>query len=209
MKKAPKSAELIRLTQFLVLRIDRYLHQLLTKKSLLKDAVVTPEQVMPSPGGFAEQAWSPSQRLSFDDVSRLSWQQFEALCAELLLREHQSDNCWLTHSGGDYGADVVLTKGQNAMLVQCKHTEGRTYDGYQAVTEVHSAKIKYEDELGKQVHSLVFVTNAVRLGTRTRKAAKQYSVAVFDGKELSVLLGKDFVTYEDVVGRLEKERLGA
>lgn len=187
---------------------DVNLHQLLTKKSQLKDAVVTPEQVMPSPGGFVQGSWSPSQRISFHELRELSWQQFEALCAELLLREYQSENCWLTHNGGDYGADVVLTKGRNAILVQCKHTGSRTYDGYRAVTEVHSAKVKYEAELGKYIDSLVFATNAVRLGAKTRKVAKQYSVEVLDGKFLSELLGKHSVTYSDVVSRLEKERLG-
>lgn len=186
---------------------DVNLHQLLTKKSLLKDAVVTPEQVMPAPGGMEGKNWSPTHRIGFDDVSKLSWQQFEALCAELLLRKYQSESCWLTHAGGDYGADVVITKGKTVTLVQCKHTGGGSYDGYSAVTEVHSAKVKYEQELGKEVESLVFVTNAVRLGVKTRKAAKQYSVTVLDGAVLADLLKECTVTYEDVLSRLDKERL--
>jgi len=187
---------------------DVNLHQLLMKKSLLKDAVVTPAQVMPSPGGIDQGNWSPAQRISFDEVARLSWQQFEALCAELFFREYQPESCWLTRSGGDYGADVVLTQGGSATLVQCKHTGGRIYDGYRAVTEIHAAKVKYEAELGKRVESLVFATNAVRLGAKTRKTAKQYSVEVLDGKNISELLDKYPVSYSDVVGRLEKERLG-
>lgn len=186
---------------------DVNLHQLLTKKSQLKDAVVTPEQVMPSPDGFKKGGWSPSQRISFDEVGRLSWQQFEALCAELLRKEYQSENCWLTHSGADYGADVVLAKDGVVTLVQCKHT-GASYNGYHAVTEVHSAKTKYEAELSKKVEGMVFATNAIKLSANTRKIAKQYSVLVLDGKNLSELLGKHPVTYADVVGRLDKERLG-
>ncbi len=186
---------------------DVNLHQLLTKKSLLKDAVVTPEQVMPSPSGVAKQVWSPSQRISFDDVARLSWQQFEALCAELLLKDYQAESCWLTHSGGDYGADIVLTKGKSATLIQCKHTGGRTYDGYRAVTEVHSARVRYEAEIGKSVGILVFATNAIRLGKKTREAAKQYVVEVLDGKRLDHLLKKHLITYSDVINRLDKERL--
>jgi hypothetical protein len=107
---------------------DVNLHQLLTKKSQLKDAVVTPEQVIPAPGGMEGGGWTPSHRINFNDVVKLSWQQFEALCAELLLREFESENCWLTNNGGDYGADIVLTKGKSATLVQCKHTVSRTYD---------------------------------------------------------------------------------
>jgi hypothetical protein len=142
-----------------------------------------------------------------ENVARLSWQQFEALCAELLLREYKSENCWLTHSRGDHGADVVLTKRESATLVQCKHTGTRTYDGCRAVTEVHSAQVKYEDELGKRVESLVFATNAVRLGAKTRKAANQYSVVVLDGKSIDDLLSNTSVTYGDVMSRLNKKRL--
>ena len=186
---------------------DVNLHQLLTKKSLLKDAVVTSEQVMPLPGGIKEHAYSPSRRIFFDDVAKLSWQQFEALCAELLLRNYHSENCWLTHSGGDYGADIVLTTGKSATLIQCKHTSGGKYDGYRAVTEVHSAKVKYEDALNKSIDTLVFATNAVQLGTKTRKAAKQYSVIVLDGKKINEFLNINSVTHGDIISRLDKKRL--
>lgn len=187
---------------------DVNLHQLLTRKSLLKDAVVTPEQVMPTPGGFEECYWSPSRRITVDDVVKLSWQQFEALCSELFLREYHADSCWLTHSGGDYGADVVLIKGWEVTLVQCKHTRTNSYDGYRAVTEVHAAKVKYEAELNKKVIRLVFATNAVRLGTKSKRTAEQYSVEVCDGKGIGDLLKSHSVTFENVVERLEKTRLG-
>ena len=186
---------------------DVNLHQLLSKKSLLKDAVITPEQVMPSPEGMDGQEWSPSRRIYFDDVSKLSWQQFEALCAELLLRKYQSESCWLTHTAGDYGADVVLTKGKSATLIQCKHTGGSAYDGYRAVTEIHSAKVKYQDELGKEIYSLIFATNAIRLGEKTRKAARQYQVEVLDGKILNQLLKNNMITFSDIMNRLDKTRL--
>ena len=162
---------------------------------------------MPAPEGLEQNNWSPSQHILFDEVRRLNWQQFEALCAELFFKKYQADNCWLTHSGGDYGADVVVIKGGKAILVQCKHTGHYSYDGYRAVTEVHSAKVKYEAELGKQIDTLIFVTNAMRLGAKTRKAAKQYSVNVVDGKELSKLLDLHVIQYKDVLQRLDKKRL--
>jgi SNF2 family DNA or RNA helicase len=186
---------------------DINLHQLLTRKSLLKDAVITPEQVIPTPGGMKERSWSPTQRITFNDISRLNWQQFEALSAELFLKVNDAENCWLTQNGADYGADVVLTKDGNATLIQCKHTNGRTYDGYRAVTEVYTAKLKYEKELGKSVRELIFATNAVRLGTKTRKTAKEYMVEVVDGKQLQHLLKKHSVTYRDLMNRMNKNRL--
>ena len=186
---------------------DVNLHQLLTKKSLLKDAVVTPEQVLPLRDGLTHSDWSPSQRINFDDVAKLHWEQFEALCAELLVRDRQPENCWLTSSGGDYGADVVLTKGKGAVLVQCKHTKGGLYDGYKAVTDVYSAGRKYENELGKQTETFIFATNAVRLGGRTRKLAKEYEVEILDGKSIAKLLQMHSVTYLDINSRLEKPRI--
>ncbi|ADJ28734.1 SNF2-related protein [Nitrosococcus watsonii] len=186
---------------------DVNLHQLLSRKGQLKDAVVTPVQVMPSPEGLPQESRSSSQRISFDELRNLSWQQFEALCAELLYKEYQADNCWLTHSGADFGADVVLTKDGIGLLIQCKHTSGSAYDGYKAILEVHSATVKYEAELGKRIDSWILATNAVCLGSATQKAAKQYSVEILDGKTLSRLLGRHAVTYADVLNRLEKKRL--
>lgn len=186
---------------------DVNLHQLLSRKGRLKDAVVTPEQVIPSPGGFGQGGWSLGQRILFDELRNLSWQWFEALCAELLHKKYQADNCWLTHSGADFGADIVLTKNGSGRLIQCKHTSGGFYNGYKAVLEVHSAKVKYETELGKGIDSLILATNAERLGAETQKIAKQYSVEVLDGKALSGLLDKHVMTYADVINRLEKKRL--
>ena len=187
---------------------DVNLHQLLSKKSLLKDAVVTPEQVLPAPEGFQQGSWSPIRHIRAEDLAKLSWGQFEALSAELMLREFQAENCWLTHSGGDYGADVILIRGISATLIQCKHTKTGAYDGYRAVTEVYSARVKYQEELGKEIQSLLFVTNATRLSTKTRDVARQYSVQVLDGKSLSDLLDKHPVTLADVLARLDKKRYG-
>jgi len=187
---------------------DVNLHQLLSKKSLLKDAVVVPEQIMPSPEGFDQQGIVPTQKITFEQLRRLSWQQFEALCAELLCRENQSTSCQLTNNGGDYGADAVLIGKDNVMtLVQCKHTSTKNYGGHKAVLQVSAAKIKYEDSLGKKVGSLVFVTNATRLSVSARKDAKKYSVKVIDGNDLRRILEKNSVTYQDVLNRLDKPRI--
>ncbi|MDQ7075321.1 MAG: SNF2-related protein [Gammaproteobacteria bacterium] len=185
---------------------DVNLHQLLAKKSLLKDAVVTPEQVVPSPTGFAQKEWSPSQRISSDELVKLSWQQFEALCAELFAKVYQADSCWLTADGADYGADVVLVKKDEVILIQCKHTVRGHHNGHKAVTEVCAAKIKYAAELSKPVTSLIFATNAGRLSEKTRKAAKLYWVEVVGKSELSKLLESHEIQYIDLLRRLDKER---
>ena len=99
------------------------------------------------------------------------------------LNKFQSEKCWLTQNGADYGADVVLNPGEEGNLwYKCKHTNGRSYDGYRAVTEVHAAKVKYEEELDKIIDTLIFATNADRLSKRCKRAATQYEVTVLDGK---------------------------
>jgi len=95
----------------------------------------------------------------------------------------------------------------NSEALECKYTSSQTYNGYSAVTEVQAAKIKYEAELGQQATSLIFATNAVRLGRKTRKIAKQYSVNILDGKALSELLEVHIILFTDILQRLDKKRL--
>lgn len=193
-------------------KLDSYdvsLHRLLANKSLLKDAVVTSEQVLPLPAGLKAIKLLPSSRLCFKDLRSLQWEEFEALCAELLVREYVPENCWLTQEGSDFGADIVLTTPQGVTLVQCKHTRKPAYQGHKALIEVYSAKVKYENQLGKNVDSLIFVTNAVKLGNKTHSIAKEYAVDILYGKALSEYLGRHEVLYMDVVRRLEQSRLAA
>jgi len=161
----------------------------------------------PTLSGFEKKSWSPERQITSENLKELSWNQFEALCAEILQKEYSASSCWLTHNGPDFGADVVLVLEDEGALVQCKHTIGNLYDGYHAIQEVHSAKVKYEAELNKRFERLIFITNAPRLGGKLRKLAKQYSVEVIDGNHLSELLSKHSVSYLAVVNRLNKKRI--
>jgi len=185
---------------------DVNLHSLLSKKTLLKDAVVTAEQVLPNPGGLGTAGIAPRDRITGDDLYRISWQQFEALCAELFLKELGASKCWLTQSGSDYGADVVLTTKSSGKLIQCKHTIGAKYDGYKAIQEVHGASIKYGKELNKTIDSLIFATNAKTLLATTRKLAEQYNVQIFSYTEIASLLDNHKITHEMVLRRLGRGR---
>lgn len=186
---------------------DVNLHRLLTKKISLKDAVVTPEQVMPTPDGFGTDDIRPTHQVCADDLQRLSWQQFEALCAELFSKNIGASDCWLTQSGSDFGADIVLLSGGVGTLVQCKHTTGAKYDGYKAISEVHSATVKYGVELEKEMKTLIFATNAKILSARTRKIAKQYKVNIYSYQEILELLAKHSISYEMILRRLQKKRM--
>ncbi len=187
--------------------LDVNLHRLLSNKTQLRDAVVTPEQVVPKPEGFGDGATEPNHIIIADDLQRLSWQQFEALCAELFLKENTASSCWLTQTGSDYGADVVLVTGDSGILIQCKHTKGGRYDGYKAIQEIHSAHTKYSQELEKNIAILIFATNAKILSAKTKKLAGQYDVQIFSYNEIVALLENHSITFQMVLTRLGKKRL--
>ncbi|KAB2824663.1 SNF2-related protein [Aliivibrio finisterrensis] len=187
---------------------DVNLHRLLTQKTLLKDAVVTPEDVVPQPSGVGGSISGEliNKRITSDELDKLSWQQFEVLCLILLSQHYCSDNAWLTNAGADHGADgVILTQSGN-ILMQAKYTQ-RRYDGYKGIQEIHSAKPIYESEMQKTFDRLVFVTNSPSLAKRTDDIAKTCGVEIIDRAKLLKYLDENKVTYKDVLTRLEKRRL--
>ncbi len=185
---------------------DVNLHHLLSKKTLLKDAVVTTEQAIPNPGGFDSHGLEASSRLTGNDLAKISWEQFEALVAELLFRECKANKSWLTQSGSDYGADVIVVNDSAINLVQCKHTKSGRYDGYKAILEVHGARVKYEEALKKKVGSLILATNAKHLSPNTRKNAKQYDVEIISYRDIERLLAAHEITFRHILKRLTQAR---
>ncbi|MFT5700279.1 MAG: SNF2 family DNA or RNA helicase [Desulforhopalus sp.] len=185
---------------------DVNLHHLLSKKTLLKDAVVTPEEAIPNPGGFDKQSFEPTAKLSGSDLSKISWEHFEALVAELLFKEFGAKKSWLTQSGADYGADVLVVSDADVHLVQCKHTKSGRYDGYKAILEVHGARLKYEEALKKKIGSLILATNAKHLSANTRKDAKQYDVQILSYSDIERLLASHEITFSHIFKRLDQPR---
>ncbi|MGB1090872.1 MAG: restriction endonuclease, partial [Oceanobacter sp.] len=183
------------------------LHMLLSNKSLLRDAVVTPEQVTPSPEGFSSGNFDEDKVIGADDIRNLSWQQFEAFVAELFAVEWQVKGCMLTATQ-DHGADVVLDQGDQITLIQCKHTASAgSYRGYKAVKEVESAERMYKKEFSKPINRLIVVTNATRLSADTGSIAKDYGVEVIDGRTLGPLADKHQIPLGKVTSRLQSKRL--
>ena len=182
---------------------DVNLHKLLSKKTLLKDAVVTVEQVLPE---MPENGSQINRRLDASDLSKLSWQQFEALCAELFMKSLPASSCWLTPVN-DMGADVALQNGTEATLIQCKHTRKSVYTGYKAVQEVKAAEPIYAKYLGCRVNNLFFVTNAKRVSSESKRIAEVSGVKIFSHAELSGLLENYAVTFGDVYARLGKPKI--
>ena len=187
---------------------DVNLHRLLTQKTLLKDAVVTPEDVVPQPAGVGGVVSGDliDKRITAAELDKLSWQQFEALCVELLAKITDSESAWLTNSGADHGADGVLLSNRGNILVQAKFTQ-RQYDGYKGIQEIHSAKPIYESAMRSSFERLIFVTNSPSLAKRTHKIAATCRVEILGRTQLLSYLEEYEVTLKEILSRLGKERL--
>lgn len=184
---------------------DVNLHRLLSQKSMLKDAVVTPGEVMPNPPGADDNSLNGDSVISINELKKLSWKQFEAFCVELLKRKYNSENAWLTKDGSDFGADGLLVCNNEAIIIQAKHKQG-AYKGHKAVQEISGARELYEQNLGRKIKHQIFITNATKLAKSTREIAQKLSVTVIDGNEIDELTKEYQITFQNVLERLNKER---
>tara|TARA_R110001606_G_scaffold187704_5_gene335300 strand:- start:997 stop:1524 length:528 start_codon:yes stop_codon:yes gene_type:complete len=172
---------------------------------MLKDAVVTPGEVMPNPTGANSEDLLPDSVILFEDLQRLSWRQFEAFCIELLAKEYMSQSAWLTKDGSDFGADGILVINDGAILIQAKHKKG-SYKGHQAVQEISQASKMYEGPLGRKIEKQLFVTNATKLAKNTFDIASKLDVEILDGNTLTAMCEKHRILMKQVLVRLEKKR---
>ena len=186
---------------------DANLHKLLSKKTALKDAVITPEQVVPTPSGFRGGAFTPDHIITHEDLSKISWAQFEALCGLLMAFHLKAETYRLTRKGADYGADVVITIGEKGYLIQCKHTQNAGYNGYKAIQEIQSAKIKYENCMKVSFSNLIFMTNAKKLSVKTQKMAEEYGVKLIWYDDICKFIDTHDVSFEQILSFLKKKRL--
>ncbi|WP_287125705.1 SNF2-related protein [Desulfobacter sp.] len=185
---------------------DVNLHRLLSNKVTLKDAVITPEEVTNEEMGAATFRAAVNQEdqdrpLRGKDLPLLSWQEFEALCAELY-GQHLRGEAFLTPTN-DQGADVViLGKDQNALL-QCKHTSmSKKYDSVDPLIQIHGAKPAYEEKSGKNFSKLIVAVNARKYTRKVVAAAHTYQVKLVSHKDLDELLKKYDVSRKQLQRRL-------
>lgn len=187
---------------------DVNLHRLLSKKTLLKDAVITPEEVIPMPEGLGKKGGlTGNQTITANEIHKLSWQQFEALTVEVMSKEIKADSAWLATNGADKGSDGILVVDNQLTLIQAKHTKRGRYDGYKAIQEIFGARPVYESEMGKTNSRLMFITNATALSKRTREVAQQCNVEILNGKALAELVNQHHITFKQILIRLDKKRL--
>ena len=194
-----------------VTSFDLNLDQLLSKKTALKDAVITPEEVDPQvlgnklfgdnqpTGDASSHVYNP------DDLKNLSWQKFEAFIAELL-RRHYKGEVMLTKDGADKGADMVV-KGIKNVLVQVKHVTDGRLNSEMPLREIFAAKQPYTQATGIQFDEFIVATNANIISRRVRDQKDTYNVNLWDFLLIKDIMAQHQISEKDVLLRLGKKRL--
>jgi SNF2 family DNA or RNA helicase len=186
---------------------DVNLHELLSRKTNLKDAVITPENINVGdidvfPGGT-----HPEEQIQAHNVIDLPWEHFEALIAEIFSRI-QNANVMMTANSNDRGCDVVvISNDKNHTLIQCKHTGRDVLHGEHPVRELLAAPGYYKEKLNKEFKHLCVATNAKKFSKPTREAAKRENVELIGYKELSKWLSDVKINYSDIFKRLQQTRI--
>ncbi|SHJ99771.1 Superfamily II DNA or RNA helicase, SNF2 family [Desulfatibacillum alkenivorans DSM 16219] len=187
------------------------LNTLLSRKTDLKDAVVTCPDVSPdqiyAQGIFGHSASIPKQEpLGMEDVHEMPWAHFEALAAELAVRAFDAE-AWLTPASGDRGCDVVVMSANHGnMLIQCKHSGKGAVSGEMASREVHSSKPFYEEMAGCKFQRLIVCTNVKKISAKENEIKKIYGVEFWNGGAIKKLLAKNPIRQSDILSRLYADR---
>lgn len=92
---------------------------------------------------------------ALEQVDELGWREFEALVQELL--ESHGYACRYVNGRRDHGADIIATKGDEALAIQVKHrADGRRWIGERAVQAVVTAIPIYECSRGVVITNSTF-----------------------------------------------------
>ncbi len=187
------------------------LNALLTRKTDLKDAVVTTPDISPdqmqAQGVFGSKAPSYSEEpITFRDVSSMPWAHFEALVAELASREFDAE-VWLTPESGDHGCDVVVLGGSRGnVLIQCKHIAKNLLAGEASAREIFSSRPYYEEKCKATFDKLIVCTNAKKANPDHNETKKRYGVDLWTAKKLNNMLSSHKVFQINILERLHSKR---
>lgn len=119
------------------------------------------------------------QQTGLDSVRKLSWSQFEALVGEAFRRQGYQ----VRETGGsapDGGIDLVMTKGSEKTLVQCKHWKTWSV-GVPVIRELYGVMASTGSDHGIVVTCGKFTKDA-------RRFAEGKSLLLIDGMELAKLI---------------------
>lgn len=183
---------------------DLNLHRLLSVKTDLKDAVVTPEEVNQDSlfGKTVGSQHSHPEQIRGEDLNSLSWRDFEALCTVLYEKELNGSGV-LTPKSGDYAADAYVVGGAQNVLIECKHKQdGSKYNEIDPIMKFGFAKQHYEELLDKQFDRLILASNASGYGLKVKLEAKKAGVELVARKKLDQMLKTHSLTQLDIERKL-------
>lgn len=173
---------------------DQKLDQLLSMKSGLSEAVVTPEPVSPGDllGVFGRGKSDNQRMITIEDVAGLSPELFEALIAAILSGD-RADRVILTQNQNDKGCDVVAIGWAGAnWLFQCKHKRNpKSPIGHTAVREIVGSRRYYQDCLQVKFDQLAVFSNARKFSREARKLADLENVELLGAAQIRKLLSKN------------------
>ena len=66
---------------------------------------------------------------------------------------------------------------------------------------------RYSNAQNKNYDQLLFATNAKSISAKAKELAIEHSIEIYTLKEISELVEKHKITYEDILNRLNKKRL--
>ena len=184
---------------------DENLDQLLSMKSGLSNAVVTPEAVDPGEMEGLLGFGNPSEAkvtVGEKDLRGMKWEYFEALIA-LLLESDGAEKVILTGKQGDKGCDVVALgwRGEN-WLVQCKHKSNPAGPvGRKCVQEVVGSRAYMKSKLQQDFRKLAVFATVKNFDRDAKEFAKLESAELFGLKEIRRLLPKQGVLLSALIQR--------
>jgi len=186
---------------------DCNLNELLSNKTELKDAIISPQEIAPNDFDTAKlfgESMPVQVSITPDWLDSIGWELFEALTACLWAKEFHGET-FLTPMSGDFGADVVGISDSHNALIQCKYT--KSIDDYKILLEPHSAKPEYESRLHKNFDQLFLCTAASHISAKAQKKAQTFNVTIWDKKTIKQLITKHKPTYEEIQKIQIRERL--
>ena len=112
------------------------------------------------------------------EADTMSGVQFERYCASIL-KMNGFANILFTSASGDYGADIIATKGGNKYVFQCKRYSRPV--GNKAVQEVYTAKAYYNADVAVVMTNSTFSNAAI-------EQAKRAGVLLWSRSKLAKLI---------------------
>jgi hypothetical protein len=191
---------------------DVKLSRLLNNKIDIKDAIITPTDIIKDLGRdkqlFENTITFEDEVISENELENIGWEAFEALVAEIMSRTFDS-KVYLTAISNDKGADVIVLDELDKMniLIQCKQTAQGLLKNEYSVIEVFNSKKYYENKLSKRFDKLYVYTNAKSISNKVIETSKIHKVDIFKFNDITKLLRKYKITRLDILKRIDCDRI--